>query len=216
MLNASSRGSRWTLAIAAAGSAVLLTATVLFLRHEMGADPVTPAVSLPGPWEPPSAVPATIAPAPSKRVSTAQTSATPTTKTPPAPTTTRPTQAATLGPNLSIGAQSDGTSKAEGTSFGNVRDGDRTTFWSPEGETGEISIKRDTPFTVARVIIREAAGGGTIQSWRLRDHDTGTVLATGTTARNITFAPATIRKIDFDILAATGTPRVAEFETYGS
>ncbi len=54
----------------------------------------------------------------------------------PPPTPTQPS-----GTNLSIGAGSDGSSKADGTSYGNVRDGNMTTYWSPAGATGDISIK---------------------------------------------------------------------------
>lgn len=130
----------------------------------------------------------------------------------PTPTSSPPPPS---GTNLSIGADSDGSSKASGTSYGNVRDGDMSTFWSPTGPTGRISIKWDTNPTVATVIIREAAGSeGTIGSWQLYEHDTGTVLATGSGAGVITFDPISLRKISFEITSSTGTPQVAEFETY--
>ena len=48
--------------------------------------------------------------------------------TTPTPDPTQPS-----GTNLSIGAGSDGSSKADGTSYGSVRDGDMSTYWSPSG-----------------------------------------------------------------------------------
>ncbi|HSX64962.1 MAG TPA: hypothetical protein VLF15_09550, partial [Pseudoxanthomonas sp.] len=39
------------------------------------------------------------------------------------------------GTNLSLGAGSDGSSKASGTSYGNVLDGNIGTYWSPAGAT---------------------------------------------------------------------------------
>ncbi|MCX2183875.1 pectate lyase [Streptomyces sp. SKN60] len=140
---------------------------------------------------------------------------TPTTTTPaptPTPTATQPS-----GTNLSIGAGSDGSSKADGTSYGNVRDGDLSTYWSPAGSTGSISIKWGSAVSVSSIVIREASGSaGTIGTWRVTDADTGTVLATGTGtgAGPISFPRTSLRKVTFEITGATGTPKVAEFETY--
>lgn len=109
----------------------------------------------------------------------------------------------------------DGSSKADGTGYGNVRDGDMSTYWSPDGSTGRISIKWGSATTVSTINIREAAGSeGHIGSWEVVDHDTGTVLTTGSGAGVITFTPTTLSKIDFVVSGSTGTPRVAEFETY--
>jgi hypothetical protein len=220
--------ARLTLALAVAGSAALLTATVLYLRHETQPDPEpTVAASPAGPWEPPSApattaTPPSTAPASPAGPSTTSASAKPTTPAssrPPATRTTEPTTAPTPtpGPNLSLtaGSDADGSSKAGGTSFNNVRDGGLATFWSPDGgTTGRVSVKRTTPLTVARVIIREAPGGGEVQSWRLVNHDNDKVLATGSRAGVITFPQTTLSKIDFVIVRAGGVPRIAEFETY--
>ncbi|QKW36759.1 pectate lyase [Actinomadura sp. NAK00032] len=144
---------------------------------------------------------------------------TPTDPTPtdPTPTPTDPTPTPTVpsGTNLSIGAGSDGSGKADGTSYGNVRDGDMGTYWSPAGTTGSISIKWGSATAVSAVDVREAAGtAGTIGSWQLIDHDTGAVLASGTGAGAVSFARTELRKITFKIISASGTPRVAEFETY--
>ncbi|WP_024756192.1 pectate lyase family protein [Streptomyces exfoliatus] len=143
----------------------------------------------------------------------APTTPTPTTPTPTTPTTPAPTQSS--GTNLSIGAGSDGSGKADGTSYGNVRDGDPSTYWSPPGTTGSVSIKWGSPTAVSRVVVKEAAGAtGRIGAWRLLDADTGTVLSSGSGAGVVTFARTTLSKITFEITGASATPRVAEFETY--
>ncbi|WDZ83838.1 cellulose-binding protein [Micromonospora cathayae] len=124
---------------------------------------------------------------------------------------------AASGPNLSLGAGADGSSKASGTSYGNVLDGNLSTYWSPAGSTGRISVKWGSATTVSAITIREASGAvGAIGSWRVVNNDTGSVLATGSGAGAITFAPATLSKINFEITGSSGTPRVAEFETYAS
>ncbi|WP_433457946.1 pectate lyase family protein [Micromonospora sp. CA-248212] len=137
--------------------------------------------------------------------------------TTPAPTTPAPTTPPPSGTNLSLGAGADGSSKASGTSYGNVRDGDIATYWSPAGSTGSISIKWGSATRVSRVTIREPSGTqGSIGSWQLVNHDTGAVLASGAGAGAITFAATTLSKITFKINSSSGTPRVGEFETYAS
>ncbi|MFB8775316.1 pectate lyase family protein [Streptomyces broussonetiae] len=136
------------------------------------------------------------------------------TPTDPTPTDPAPTDPPT-GTNLSIGAGSDGSSKADGTSYGNVRDGSMSTYWSPSGSTGSISVKWGSATRVSSVNIREAAGAtGAIGSWRVVNHDTGAVLKTGSGAGVIAFTSTTLSKITFEITSSNGTPRVAEFETY--
>ncbi|MZE75112.1 polysaccharide lyase family 1 protein [Streptomyces sp. SID5789] len=135
----------------------------------------------------------------------------PTDPTEPSPDPTDPPS----GTNLSLGAGADGSSKASGTSYGNVRDGDLGTYWSPAGTTGSVSVKWPSPTTVSKVAIREAAGSeGAIRSYRLVDHGTGAVLATGSGAGVISFPAVSLTKITFEITGASGTPKVAEFETY--
>ncbi|MFE5487626.1 polysaccharide lyase family 1 protein [Streptomyces sp. NPDC056527] len=135
--------------------------------------------------------------------------ATPTTPTP----TTTSTQPS--GTNLSIGAGSDGSGKASGTSYGNVRDGDMNTYWSPTGPTGAISIKWGSAVSVSAITIREASGSvGAIGSWRVVDADTGAVLASGSGAGAISFPRTSLSKVTFEITGSTGTPKIAEFETY--
>ncbi|PWI17919.1 pectate lyase [Streptomyces sp. Act143] len=148
---------------------------------------------------------------------TAQTPTSTPTTTPTATPTTTPTATPTspTGTNLSIGAGSDGSSKADGTSYGNVRDGDMSTYWSPSGSTGSISVKWGSATTVSSINIREAAGAtGAIGTWRVLNAGTGAVLASGSGAGVITFPKTSLTKITFEITGATGTPRVAEFETY--
>lgn len=135
----------------------------------------------------------------------------------PTPSPTSPTPGPTGGTNLSIGADSDGSSKASGTSYGNVRDGDMSTYWSPTGSTGDISIKWGSATTVSRINIREAAGSvGVIGSWQVINHGTGAVLTSGSGAGVITFPSTSLSKVTFRITGSTGTPKVAEFETYAA
>ncbi|MEV1314991.1 polysaccharide lyase family 1 protein [Micromonospora arborensis] len=138
--------------------------------------------------------------------------------TTPAPTTPPPTTPPpTSGTNLSLGAGADGSSKASGTSYGNVRDGNISTYWSPAGSTGSISIKWGSATRVSQAIIREPSGTqGSIGSWQLINHDTGAVLASGSGAGSISFSATSLSKITFKINSSSGTPRVGEFETYAS
>jgi pectate lyase len=137
----------------------------------------------------------------------------------PSRTTAGPT--ATAGPsqpggtNLSIGAGADGSSKASGTSYGNVIDGSMSTVWSPAGSTGSISVKWSSARTVSSINIREASGStGRIGSWQVVNGDTGAVLKSGSGAGAISFGSTSLKKITFTISGASDTPAIAEFETY--
>ncbi|SNY61284.1 pectate lyase family protein [Paractinoplanes atraurantiacus] len=146
---------------------------------------------------------------------------TPPATTPPATTPPATTPPATTPPpsgtNLSIGAGSDGSSKASGTSYGDVRDGSLSTYWSPSGTTGSISIKWGSATTVSRIAIREHSGAtGAIGAWRVLNGDTGAVLKTGSGAGTITFTATSLKKVTFEITGASTAPRVAEFETYAA
>jgi len=143
----------------------------------------------------------------------------PPTTSPTSSPTSNPTSSPTTSPtpggtNLSLGAGADGSSKGSGTSYGNVLDGSLSTYWSPSGSTGRISVKWDTATTVSKVNVREASGGGAIGAWRLVNNDTGAVLATGSGSGVISFPSTSLKKINFEITSATGTPRIAELETY--
>ncbi|MEU4419061.1 pectate lyase [Actinoplanes sp. NPDC024001] len=157
------------------------------------------------------------------RVSTGTCSAA--TSTPTTPPTTAPTAGPTSSPtagpsqpagtNLSIGAGTDGSSKASGTSYGNVRDGNLNTFWSPNGATGDISIKWGSATTVSKINIREAAGSA-IGAYQVVNGATGAVLKSGTGGGVISFPATSLTKLTFKITSSTGTPKIAEFETYAS
>ncbi|WP_205326090.1 polysaccharide lyase family 1 protein [Glycomyces sp. YM15] len=119
------------------------------------------------------------------------------------------------GTNLSLGAGADGSSKASGTSYGSVIDGDMSTYWSPSGTTGRVSVKWSGAKTIDTINIREAAGSvGNIGNWQVVNNDTGAVLASGNGAGVISFAATSLTKVNFVITSASGTPRVAEFEVY--
>ena len=121
-----------------------------------------------------------------------------------------------LGSNLSIGAGSDGSSKGVG-SYGSVRDGDMSTYWAPSGATGRISIKWSSAQTINTIIIREASGyEGNIGAWTVVNNDTGDTLASGSGAGTITFSDVGLNKVNFNITSSSGTPTVAEFETYNA
>jgi pectate lyase len=121
------------------------------------------------------------------------------------------------GTNLSLGAGSDGSSKASGTSYGNVLDGNMSTYWSPAGSTGRVSVKWGSAVTMGTVVIREPSGfTGRIGTWRLVNNGNGAVLATGTGAGTISFTPVSLTKINFEITGSSATPAVAEFETYAT
>src|SRR5690606_31254285 len=99
--------------------------------------------------------------------------------------------------------------------YGDVRDGDMSSYWSPSSSTGRISIKWGGDTTVSSINIREASGAeGNIGSWQVVNHDTDQVLATGSGAGVIDIPTTSLRKINFEITGSNGTPRVAEFETY--
>jgi len=118
--------------------------------------------------------------------------------------------------NLSLNAGSDGSSKASGSSYGNVRDGDTSSYWSPSGSTGTISIKNLNAEINTVNIVETSGAAGNITAWSLVNHDTGNTLATGSSAGWITFDAVTLSKVSFVIESSSGTPQIAEFETYYS
>ena len=130
---------------------------------------------------------------------------------------TLPLPQALAADNLSLNAGADGSSKASGTSYGNVKDGNTGTYWAPNGSTGYVSVKWGSATTVSSAVIRHASGGGSISSWRLLNADNGAVLTSGSgTPGTINFTSTSLKKITLDITNASGAPRIAEFETYAS
>ena len=129
----------------------------------------------------------------------------------PHPTPTPPT-----GTNLSIGAGADGSSKASGTSYGNVH------RRQPEHllvagrldrhDLGQVGLARPRcrrSTSVRRPAPPAASGPGSVLN-----NDNGAVLATGSGAGVISFTATSLSKINFEITSSSATPRVAEFETY--
>jgi hypothetical protein len=128
-----------------------------------------------------------------------------------------PLPQASAATNLSLSAGADGSSKASGTSYGNVKDGNTSTYWSPASSTGYVSVKWSSATTVSSAAIKLASGGGTISAWRLLNADSGSVLASGSgTPSSISFSSTSLKKLTLDITSASGAPRIAEFETYAS
>jgi hypothetical protein len=122
---------------------------------------------------------------------------------------------ASAADNLSLGAGADGSSKASGTSYGNVKDGSTSTYWAPNSSTGYVSVKWSSATTVSSAVIRQASGGGAIGSWRLLNADNGSVLSTGSgSPGTISFSSTSLKKLTLDITSASSAPRIAEFETY--
>ncbi len=128
-----------------------------------------------------------------------------------------PAAQAMAADNLSLNGGADGSSKASGTSYGNVKDGSTSTYWSPSSSTGYVSVKWSSATTVSSAVIRQASGGGTISSWRLLNADSGAVLTSGSgSPSTINFTSTSLKKLTFDITAASAAPRIAEFETYAA
>ncbi|MFC7533204.1 pectate lyase [Actinoplanes sp. GCM10030250] len=130
---------------------------------------------------------------------------------------TLPLPNAMAADNLSLSAGADGSSKASGTSYGNVRDGNASTYWAPGSSTGYVSVKWGSATTVSSAVIKQASGGGSISAWRLLNADSGSVLASGSgSPSTINFSSTSLKKLTLDITSASSAPRIAEFETYSS
>lgn len=119
------------------------------------------------------------------------------------------------GENLSLTAGADGSSKASGTSYGNVIDGDTATYWSPSGATGTINVKNLNTNINAVRIVETTSANGAVTSWSLLNNDTGVSLATGNSIPDvISFADVNLAKVSFVIHSSSATPQIAEFEVY--
>lgn len=121
-----------------------------------------------------------------------------------------------LGPNLALGGNADGSSKGGGTSYGNVVDGDLGSYWQPGSSSGErISVKGLDGIPFNTVILREL--GSVIGAWRLVNHDTDEELASGNgigPALQVYLGAQAMNKIDLMIDSASAAPQIAEFEVY--
>ncbi|EJI85368.1 MULTISPECIES: polysaccharide lyase family 1 protein [Alishewanella] len=126
---------------------------------------------------------------------------------------------ATAANNLAIsgpGAGADGTSKFGNTSYGFVKDGNLSSYWQPNSTSNErVSVKWSTAINFNQVILREL--GDQVTSWRLVNHDTGAVLATGNrigSELQVNLGNVSMKKLNLLIISATGAPQIAEFEIY--
>src|SRR4051795_3655331 len=109
-----------------------------------------------------------------------------------------PLSPASAADNLSLSGGADGSSKASGTSYGNVKDGNTSTYWSPASTTGYVSVKWSSATTVSSAVIRQASGGGSISAWRLLNADNGAVLASGGGRPGThPLPPAALKKLTF-------------------
>ncbi|GAB4427699.1 MAG: hypothetical protein OHK0039_46100 [Bacteroidia bacterium] len=125
-----------------------------------------------------------------------------------------------LGSNLAIsgpGAGSDGSSKASGTSYSNVRDGNAATFWSPTSTSNQyVTVKWSSSVSSNTIILKEV--GNRVTSWRL-ETNAGVVLATGTTIgaqRQVSYTSVSTNKIFLYVLTASAIPQIGEFEVYNA
>ncbi|MFD1372149.1 pectate lyase [Actinoplanes sichuanensis] len=119
--------------------------------------------------------------------------------------------------NLSLSGGADGSSKASGTSYGNVKDGNTGTYWAPNATTGYVSVKWSSATTVSSAVIKQASGGGSISAWRVLNGDSGSQLASGSgSPSTINFSSTSLKKLTFEITSASSAPRISEFETYSS
>jgi hypothetical protein len=128
-----------------------------------------------------------------------------------------PSAQAMAADNLSLSGGADGSSKASGTSYGNVKDGSTSTYWAPGATTGYVSVKWGSATSVSSAVIKQASGGGSISAWRLLNGDNGAVLTSGSgSPSTINFSATSLKKLTLDITSASSAPRIAEFETYSS
>lgn len=122
-----------------------------------------------------------------------------------------------LGPNIADDAAADGSSKGGGTSYGNVTDGNLSSYWSPSSSSGQRVSVKGLSGSFNTVIIRELNNATT--SWRLVNNDNGQVLASGSSlgsARVISFASVSASKVNLMIDSASTAPQIAEFEVYNA
>lgn len=119
------------------------------------------------------------------------------------------------GQNLALLAAADGSSKARGSSYNNVRDGNADSFWQAQSQSNErVSLKRMAPFNT--VVIRER--NFATRAWRLVNDATGTVLASGSQLGLETvvsgFGTLDIDRLSLYIDQATKPVQISEFELY--
>ncbi|WP_165310725.1 pectate lyase family protein [Vibrio ziniensis] len=128
-----------------------------------------------------------------------------------------------VGVNQSLitGAGADSTSKGSGASSSNVKDDNISTYWYPNLETDtapSVWVKWGSNVTLTAAIVKEAEGfEGNITSWNLINRKTGDVLASGDAnalLEPIVFEEVALTQIALVVTGFTGTPTVAELQTY--
>lgn len=121
-----------------------------------------------------------------------------------------------LGDNKASDA--DGSSKGDGSSFGNVVDGNSGSYWEPESNSNETISVKGISGSFNTVIVRELNNATT--SWSLVNHDNGQVLATGGSLGSeavITgFGDVSASKVSLEIHSATTAPQIGEIEIYNA
>ncbi len=130
----------------------------------------------------------------------------------------QPDQVEDLGDNLTLtasGAGADGSSKASGSSYNNVRDGDTTTFWSPASSSGEyVAVKWSGDISSTTIILREPSNS--VTDWHLETKE-GQILASGSSIGNellIQYNLISTQKIYLYLNSASSIPQISEFEVY--
>lgn len=110
----------------------------------------------------------------------------------------------------------DGSSKAVGSSYANVNDGNLESYWEPLLASDErISVKWASAVTFNTVIVREI--GDEVTSWSLVNHNTGEELASGTTIGaelELNVGNVSMTKLNLMIHSANSAPKIAEMEVY--
>ena len=123
-----------------------------------------------------------------------------------------------LGSNLALGTGADGSSKGNGTSYGNVQDGNASSYWQPSSASNERISVKGLSGSFNTVIIRELNSATT--SWSLVNNDNGNVLASGAGLGSETFiggfGSISADKLNLVIHSANSAPQIAEFEVYNA
>ncbi len=118
--------------------------------------------------------------------------------------------------NMAQGAKADGSSKASGSSYGKVVDGNNGSYWQPKGSSGERISVKGLSGSSNRVVVREL--NNATNRWRLVDHKSKKVLASGSglgSSKSISYSSVNAQKISLYIDSASRAPQIAEIEVYG-
>lgn len=121
--------------------------------------------------------------------------------------------------NLAItgpGAGADGSSKASGISYSDVRDNDLQSYWQPASNSNQrVSVKWSSAIQLNQVVLKES--GSAVTNWRLVNNDDGAELASGSSIGSnkvVNLSSISSKKLNLEIISASSAPRIAEFEVY--